>query len=571
MSRKEAGAHGDSGKYGVYDLADRLDRRRFMQIVGVGGLAGLAGCTGNGGSGGTETDSSGTETQTTAQATAASSEIPKGGTLEVGWPRAPSNLIPVTGVGTEDYMLADWLYSKLVWIDKDLNLIPDLATDWEANDDASVWNFQLREGAKFNTLDKEVLAEDVKAHLDAIQNPDYLPGAKGTLGPIDSVEIVNDYEVEITYTGPYSPAPSHLTARTGGIMPKEIIGEDHEQAAETDYGSGPFVVDEFDPGNSVSMSANPDYYLSDDAGTKLPYVDKLNAQAMPDAIQRLNALNDGRIHINQNVSSSSFEQAKSMDNVNAVKGPGTRWYGVCMNSNKEPFDDNRVRDALKYAMDKRQQLNVALNGMGSIARNHPITPSYKFHPDPPIETKYGPEAKPEKAKEKLAEAGYPDGIELPTFMYSKQSQDSSERFAQLWQRNAANAGIEFEITNITEDRWLGEIWNSERAWYWTSWAMKFPTQNMLTLSCTSDAPWNDHRFSNEEFDSLVQEASKTADIDKRRDLYRDALSICHNNGGWIIPFYVSKLTAANKQVVNYRANPLGQYMFVERTGIKQSN
>jgi peptide/nickel transport system substrate-binding protein len=230
----------------------------------------------------------------------------------------------------------------------------------------------------------------------------------------------------------------------------------------------------------------------------------------------------------------------------------------------EPFDDVRVRQAMKYIMDKEVMLEAAIDGKGTIARDHPIAPAYRFHPDPPIESKFGPESKPEKARQLLEEAGYPDGFDAGTFTYTKAGYPMSAKFAQLYQQQCKKIGVTFELRNVTKDRWLSEFWNQPDEFYQTGWTMKFPTQNMLSLSCHSEGPWNDMKWKNEDFDKYVEEARQTADIQKRGELYRKALKILHERGGWVVPFWMDRLSVVSPSLQNYKQHPTGQYIYDER-------
>jgi len=481
---------------------------------------------------------------------------------------APPELIPMTGNSVNQYMTADLMYGKLTKLDADGNVLPHLATDWEASDDASTWTFELREGIEFNNLDQELLAEDVKATFDILQDEETIPGARDTLGPIESTDVVNDHTVEINYRSPYSPAPAHLNARTGGIAPKAIIDEDYEEMTQTDYGTGPLNLDSYSPGEQVDLVANPDYYATDDEDRQLPYIDSLTVESIPDSAQRLRAIQDGRADLDRRISPTRFQGGQDMDNIETVQGIELEWYGVCMPTTMEPFDDVRVRRAMKYAMDKEQQLEVALNGFGRIAPNHPITPGYNISPEI-SDDPFGPEAKPDEARRLLEEAGYPDGLELETFQYSATSKPSAERFAQVWQQNAAEAGIEFDIQQITRDQWLGDYWNTPDNYYWTSWAMKYPTLNMMQLAVHGDGPWNDAYFQDDEVDRLIDEAAATSSEEERHELFRQALRIVHEDGGWVIPFYEASLAAHSSRLQNYETYPTGQYILVEQFHIDE--
>lgn len=543
------------------DALPSVNRRTLLRGVGSGGLVALAGCTGTD-SDGSPTDTgggSGGETGTRSPV----ANLTPGGHARVSYITGVDNLNPLKGTYAS-LIVGDWMYSKLTDFNHKLKLKPDLATDWSVNSAGDTWTFNLRKDATFSHNGSQVLASDVKASVEAWISNDRFPGATQAAGPVDSVTAVDETTVEITYKHPYIDAPLKLAKDKSKIVPKEVLENRPDELATKDFGSGPFVLEKFEHNNFYRFSAYDDYFKTDDEGRQLPYLDKLTMKVFQDSVAKVKALKDRRLDAIQRLSVTNAQQIKNSDDNHIVRQKYGQWLPIVLTNTIKPMDDVRVRQAMKYAVNKKPMVEAA-SGYAIKSQDHPITPVNKYYTE--LEPKFGPGAKIEKAKSLLEDAGHGDGFELPPLWYSKQGNPLREPIALLFKQQMKKIGIEFDLKVVTSSRWLSEAWNKPDYWYISNWGIYLLESGIFTLACTSDAPWNEMKFSNKKFDKVVANAIRAQDEEKKAKLMQDAQRILRNKGGWIIPFNKNRLGGAANYVNNFHVDPTATQSFMSEVSL----
>lgn len=533
--------------------SNRMNRRSFVAALGLAGATTIAGCSGSqsnnaGGSGSTEQESS-DQTETT-EATS-----PYGGRLRVSVSRKPNTLNPIKHVNGAEYQVTGWLYSNLTRVDHNLEVHPDLATDWEANSDASQWTFNLREDATFNHNGEQVTARDVKKTIETVQDPDVGSPGKGAIGPIESVEAVDKTTARINLSGPYADIPKKMAKQFARILPADVIENRFDEIATTDFGSGPFNLETFEVGSIIETSRNEDFYLESEDGNQLPYVDGVNQRVYPETTAEISAMGNNSVDIMWEVPSSQYERVQSQNGTKALRTPGGAFANLVMRSDEPPFDDNRVRKAFKYAVDKEAMLKGAQNGLGVVAQDTPISPAYQFHTDLPDR-----EQDLDRAKELLEEAGYGDGLDLKLYAANQPSVRVS--YATLLKNQLKEIGVNIEIEQVSYDRYLSEIWSSA-PFYIGYYGMRFTEDGILYLLLHSEGSWNEAHWTDEEFDKVLDKARQTTDKDEREKLYARAQEILHERGPYLVSFFQDELAAQRKYVDNYNLDPTGFFVPVQ--------
>jgi peptide/nickel transport system substrate-binding protein len=540
-----------------HNICVHLNRRQYLKWAGVGGIAALAGCAG-----GTDDDSDGTPEETDSGGTETEEEVRMGGHLRIGFSLLPQSLHPMEGTNTGDIVLRTAAYSRLARVDRNLEPIPDLATEWGSNDANDEWTFTLREDAMFsNTGGLNVLAEDIKATVEMVmENPD--SAAANNLGAYDSIEIEDDYRFTINLKESDLKYPKKITEADSRfvILPKNIIEDRREEIGETDFGTGPFVVDEYNEGSSLTLTKNDDYYLSDEDGNNLPYVDQVTWKLISDPTAQLNALLDERIDTLQLTPTSQMEQLRQTDSVDTIERSSTSFISFVLNETVEtdsgemPFADPKVRKAMKHATDLEQMVAAADEKLG-IMQHGPTTPAHQFYPDFDPGLEFGTTAQPEEAQRLLEEAGYDDGLELPTMYYSAGEAPSREPTSIVFKEQMAAVGIEFEIQRLSDDVWLSDYWNQDGVWYSSGWAGRLLDSTVHDLALHSDAPWNSARWTNEDYDAAYKRMKGAQSFEEYADALADAQRIHHLDGGWIIPGAEIIMSAANSYIRNVKPFP----------------
>ena len=553
-------------------VAGKPDRRSYLKLLGVGGAVGLAGCTGGGGDGEETTTTSGGGETTTAgegggeeETTEATGGVTPGGHLRVAGISKPTSLDPFKGTGKGDYVFQEFMYDRLTDYNRDMEVVPNLAKEWEPNEEGSVWTFDLHEGVKFTTLDQEVLAEDVKATVDVMLSEDKAAGAGSALGPIDKetpVVVEDDYRVTINLTKPYPSYPGRI-AETGShfnIIPKNVAESRFGELAEKDFGSGPFTLEDYQTDNYYAFKANKDWFRTDENGNQLPYVDKLTAKITPDPVGRINALTGERVDSINSIPVSFRKQIEASQKASNHMFTTSNFPNMVLNTTLElengdkPFADVRVRKAMKHALD-REQIVAATNGTMTIGHHDPVAP---VHPDyAPFDEglEFGTTAQPDKARALLEEAGYGDGLTLPTPIYSNEYIQRKGTCMKLFQQQMKKVGIEFDIRKVSPDTWLTEHWNRENTWYLSNWAARINQTSVARKTLGPESPWDSGKWDNEEYHKQFNTFTETVDDEEFKEAFHEAQRISHLNNAWIVFGFFKLNAAANDYVDPFQAGP----------------
>lgn len=551
------------------------NRRRFLGLVAAGTIPLVSGCTGDGGDGGSggggsggsggDTTSGGdggtTSGGDTSTGGGTTSSGKMGGHLRVGAKDSPDSLNPLQTVASEGYILGRWLYSNLTQLTPDLEVKPDLATDWSANADASEWTFTLREDATFHHDGSTVTAEDVAATFNRIYAEDSSAAGKGALGPIDTVEATSEFEVTISLTKPYADLPKTLTSQWGRVIPAEIAEGDTSRLEEEEFGSGPYVLEEFTVGDNAVVSRYDDYYKTDDAGNQLPYLSKVTMQVLPEVTAQVNALQNQEADVLQKVGPAQTQRVSGIQGATLLERPSGWFYPIVMDTTVEPFDDLRVRQAMKYAVNRESILSSAAQGLGVLGEDTPVSPVHEFYTE--IDDMYGDTANVERAQQLLADAGYGDGLTLdvPLHAPSEHSPPIGPT-AVLFQEQMSQVGIEFEIQQVSWDSFLSEI-ETDAPFYVSNYGLRPAEIQILNLLFVDGGTFYGTNWHESEPDAYAQFTSKmdevaaTTDSEARQELYVDIMSIVHERGALIAPFFEASIGAKNSYVEDYQHDPTG--------------
>lgn len=554
------------------DLPVETDRRSLLKAaatLGAAGVTGLAGCSGggdgngDGGDGNDSGDDNSIQTQTVAEGEPES--LPEGGTLVMGAQQGVQTMSPFRGF-LADYLISEAMYDRLTRIDQQLNVHPNLATDWESNSDLTRWTFMLREDATFANMDgQKMRAQDVKATYDFLTS-DAFQGSASSLSNVKSVSVVDDTTVEIQLANPDLVFPKRIS-ETGGaffVVPKSILDEDPSQLEDTDYGTGPLTLTEWNPKNNMRFAASSDYHIDGANGDPLPYVDEIRWTILSDNIQRANALADGTIDA---VSRTSPKVADRVQNsATLVKRTSGLQYPIVLNTTVKPLDNPKVRKAIKYALN-REQIIKAVAPDAVLGHHAAITPAHTSYNDElPEGDTFGTTANTEKAQQLLEEAGFGDGIQMKTFHYDD-GVPAKEVIAQLFQTQMRQIGIEFDINRLTEEKWLSNYWNTDGSWYITNYSTRMLGSTVPRLALRSSGVWNEARWSNEDYDAAYGRAANATNMETRLEALKKMQRINHREGPWVGTFHPKLYGGYKEYVENYELYPTYIKDFISRIAV----
>jgi len=522
-----------------------MERREYLTWLGVGGALGLAGCSG--------IDEMGSDGSSDGETI-----------LTVVERTSPDTVNPIMTAAAEGTVAARWSYSSLTRIDWNGEVLPDLAVDWESNEAADQWTFTLRDDATFYQSGNNVLAEDVKATFDTVYAPDVGSPGQGSLGPIDTVEVVNDRTVEMNLEEPYAEIPKAVALNWGLIVEKNAIEDGFDELNETSQGSGPFILEEFEPGDHATFVRNDDYYLESDDGEQYPLADGIEHRYVPESSSRMNFLRRGETDVLRVATATEFPQIQDKDGVEPHRVERGWVFPLILNHTVKPFGNKQVRQAFKYALDNEAMVERANNGFGEPAVNHspaaPINDIYTTDLTPD----YGTTAQPEKARELLEETGYGDGIDIePTLKTPSERAAPVRSIAVLAQEQLAEVGISFEIEEVTWDFFLSNI-SGQGSFFVTSYsAWEVPFQGMH-IQLHSDGAWNGVQWGNDEYDEAIEMAIQAIDPNEARRQYVRAQQIAHENAGYVVPFNMPILSANREPVTGHELDPFQQNVYAQQ-------
>jgi peptide/nickel transport system substrate-binding protein len=472
-----------------------------------------------------------------------------GGTLKISHSTRIATLNVLSLSGPAEYPVIDMAYSGLTRIGPDSQPMPDLAERWEGSPDATEFTFYLRDGVTFHD-GTPATSSDVVATYEAILDPDIPASALSVLDMIESVEAVDDLTVKFTLSAPFADFPTSTAHANARILSEEALAGDLMALDTVVNGTGPFKMETFDSASVTRLVRNDDYFIEG-----RPYLDAVEMHLFPDLAAETTNFLSGSVDVMLLVQQADFERIANAPGVNALRVPSGRYVNVVMRFDQPPFDDLRVREALSYAIDRQLLVDLVLEGLGRPAHDNILSPEFKYRIDTP-EKMYDPE----KAKALLAEAGYPDGLEVDLVASNRPAIRSQVAIAM--QQMAAPAGFKINVETMPHDTYLANVWR-QGPFYMAYWGMQPTEDATFNLLLTSDASYEDTGWKNAEFDALIEKGRSTTIEEERVAAYTAAQELMLAELPYIIPFFEDGLTASRDYVKDYTINPINRYFYLE--------
>lgn len=398
------------------------------------------------------------------------------------------------------------IYSRLVEADGDMQLSPGVAESWKSIDERTT-QFNLRKGVKFHNGD-ELKAEDVKYSFERMMNS---PRISFVLPPIERVDVVDDYTVNIVTKMPFGPLMAHLSHPALGIVNKKLLEKDLESFKAHPIGTGPYKFSSWQAGDKVTLTRNDEYFLDS------AKFEKLIVRNIVEATSRTIALETGEVDIAISVNAVDEETIKKNPKLSLLTKPSISYSYIGMNTQKDKFQDKRVRKAINYAIDKQAIVDVVLNGSGKVATS-PIA-SAVFGFTDKIKS-YGYDV--EKAKELMKEAGYENGFSATIFTLGG---EADKQTAEIIQANLKEIGIDLAI-NVTESSAYWDLTDKGiHDMFLGSWGCVTGDADYglfaVYHSSAKGGAGNRTFYSNLEVDKLLEMAKNETNQEKRKEIYED--------------------------------------------------
>lgn len=412
----------------------------------------LTACGGGGGNG--TTAAAGGDTGSTTAAggdAAASGEVGKTDIIFA----MGSDIVTLDPAGQQDTTTSvaiKHIYSTLLDIDDDGNLVPDLAESYELVSDTD-FVFKLREDAVWSD-GTPVTANDVKFTFDRAKN---MPKTKSNTSKVKEVIVDDEHQVTIKLTEAYAPFKSIVANSNLSIVQEAAVtaaGDAYGDASNV-IGSGPFKITEWAPNDHWTLTKNENYWDEE------PVATTLTCRIIPEGSARAIALETGEVDLVWAVDPTDCSNMEANSDVKLLTQPSSSIEYLGMNVTKEHFKDERVRQAINYAIDKQSLVDTIVEGRGVVANSY-INNTIPGWTDEVEAYPYDPE----KAKALLAEAGYPDGFACELWVNG----DVRTRAAQMVQAQLAEVGITVEISTLEWGAFLDALNAGEHEMFILGWS-----------------------------------------------------------------------------------------------------
>lgn len=428
------------------------------------------------------------------------------------------------------FQLTEKLMSRLVRVGLDGKPTGELAESWSTTSDAKTWTFKLRPNVKFHN-GKVMTAADVVYSITRIQDPKENSPVRATISLIDTVTAADPLTVVMTLKSPYAELPLVLTDYRIVVIP-EGSGD---TIKTTGIGTGPFKLEKFEPRGTSVLVANPDYFLGP------PGVERIEVIGIADANARLQALLGGQIDFLPGMTRQQRQLLERSPAHKIWQVKTGNWRGIVFHTKMKPFDDPRVRKAMRMAVDRQALADIVTGPNGAVVGcDTAVAPSDQYRSTKTCAQDIA------GAKQLLADAGYANGIDIDLHVSTVEAVWST--IAEVFQQQAAAAGIRVKIVSVPTDGYWTQIWMKKEA-VMTRWNDR-PADAVLNEVYRSGTQWNESGFSDPEFDAILDKARSELDYDKRKALYVAAQDYLWEKGGTLVAYHVVDNVASTSRVKN---------------------
>jgi peptide/nickel transport system substrate-binding protein len=473
-------------------------------------------------------------------------------TLRIAIGAEPESLDPVNMTSAPAATVGEHVVERLIYMEEDGSLTPMIATSWEANADSTVWTFQIREGVTFH--DGEPLnAEAVAVNLRRFVDPEVGAAYAFLLGTVEEIEAVGEYELQLTLSQPFAPILAHLSHSFVGIVsPAQLAPLGPNDTFEIPIGTGPYRMTEWSRGEQIVLERNEDFYGS------VPQIPTIEFNFIPESSALIVALETGEADAIMRVPPQETARLEAIPEIEVVYESSVRTIYIGFNNQKEPFTDPRVRQALNYAVNKQAIVDGLFDGVFTVS-DAPVVPAVFGHA--PV----GPYSyDPERARELLAEAGFPNGFSMtlhhPTGRYLLDA-----TVAEAVQDMLGEVGIDVTLETREWSSYL-EFTSQppEQAEYdafMLGWGTVTLDSDYGLYALLHSRQWNPNGnnrgfYRNDRVDAILDEARVETDRVRRESLYGEAMELIWEDAPWIFLYNQGQINANRTNVEGLIHHPL---------------
>ncbi len=500
-----------------------------------------------------------------------------GGMYTYGFSGEPATLNPILSSDSITSGITNFINESLITLDENLEFAPELAHDWEISEDGLVLTFYLRDDVYWHDGEK-FTAEDVKFTYEMILDPGYTGVQSSHLKFVDDLVIVNDYEIEIHLSQIDVPILNRIAAAALGIIPQHIFGEVEASALREHpnswdpIGTGPYKFAEYQSGRHVVLTANQDYWGEG------PYIETIMIRLYQDSQTLLSAFENGDIDFIDRIPVEDIDRIKQTmgDDVTFVEIANNSYYYIGLKQNHKFLQDQNVRQALMYSLDRQSIIDVVFQGYGTVINSHSVPFSWAHNEDV---TEY--EQDLEKAAELFAEAGFTkgadgylyneDGEKLEFVIVSMTGEEDKANVIALvieqWKEAGADVKVEYYERSVLFNQYLDVGEFESYMWGWNlsvdpdSFNQFHSSQAKLNEAGEPDPDgtlvgFNDVEYINPHVDALLEAGRATYDMQERIEIYGEIQQILNEELPYIFLYTTNDVKAMHNKVKNVVWSPL---------------
>ncbi|MBM3318140.1 MAG: glutathione ABC transporter substrate-binding protein [Candidatus Eisenbacteria bacterium] len=464
--------------------------------------------------------------------------------------------------------IMEHMIETLFSFEPDGRIVPKLATSYTASADGRTWTIKLRSGIRFHD-GTPFNAEAVKFNLDRVLDPATRAAFRFLIDRVTEVTAVDDTTVRIVTNAPFAPMIAHLAHSGTGIQSPTAIRRLGADYSRSPVGTGLFKFREWVRGDRVVMTRNDDYW-----GEKA-YLDEVTFRAIPEDGTRVLALEGGAVHVAVRVPPRDIERLEKVAGIRVDNTSSLRTIFVAFNTQRPPFNDKRVRQAINYAVNKRAIVGTSSPPTGALAgtariSDAPIAPNVQGYTSTMTY-----EWDMDKAKALLAEAGHGRGLSFtmhhPTGRYVRDAEIAAGIQALL-----RRVGVEARLVTMEFGTYVATIRGPK--------AIDEIQMGMLGWGCiTGDADYglyalfhstqwppnfNTAFYKNPRVDALLDQGRTTMDQSARDRIYKEAMKIIMDDAPWLFLHSESQVTGVRATVQGLIVHPT-ERMVAHRAWIRR--
>lgn len=484
----------------------------------------------------------------------------------------------ITTDGTSNNAAAHTVYEKLVDFKYgSTEIVPALAESFTISEDRLTYAFKLRKDVSFHEREdfkptRSFNADDVLFSINRMrlkEHPYHKVGG-GSYEYFNGMEMgqiikdvtkVDDHNVSITLNKPEAPFLANLAMSFMSILSKEygdylMKKNELDKIDQFPVGTGPFVFKKYVKDSIIRFKKNKNYW-----GEKAK-VEGLIFAITPDPSVRFQKLKAGECHLIIEPSPADLEAIEKEESLKLLSGSGLNVGYLAINTQKKPFDNQLVRQAINMALDKEAYIKAIYLGQAIRAKN-PLPPTIWSYNNEIVDYEFNTE----KAKELLKKAGYPQGFETEiwTLPVTRPYNPNGKKMGEMMQADLAKVGIKAKLISYDWPTYLKKAREGAHQLIQLGWSGdNGDPDNFLNvlLGCAGvEAGSNVARWCDKDFEALVSEAKLTTDVAKRSQLYLKAQKIFHDLAPWVPIAHSKVFRAMSKSVSGYQIDPLGGDIF----------